>query len=456
MTSLTDALLGMPVHGLPVVADASGIDAGDTAWLLAASALVLLMAPGLALFYGGMVRSKSVLNMIMMTFGALAAITVVWVLVGYSLAFGDDVGGGLLGDPFQHFGLESLVSSAADSWLSVPVILFAAFQGLFCVITGALVSGAIADRARFGAWIVFVSVWTVLVYAPVAHWVFDFDHDGHAGGWLANKVGLVDFAGGTAVEICSGASALALALVVGRRVGFGTEPMRPHNLTLVMLGAGLLWFGWFGFNAGSALRADHTAAVVFVTTLCAGAAGSLGWIALERVRDGHPTSLGAASGLVAGLVAITPSCSSVSPLGALLMGAAAGVVCALAVGMKYRFGYDDSLDVVGVHLVGGLVGTLGIGLIATAAAPAGVDGLFYGGGLDQLGKQLLAASVVLVYAFVASGIIGLVVDRLVGLRIDQEHEVSGIDLVVHAETAYDLHATQGARTSGLLGQRDLA
>jgi Amt family ammonium transporter len=455
MTSLTGALLLLPSHSLPALeARISTIDAGDTAWLLAASALVLLMAPGLALFYGGMVRSKSVLNMIMMTFGALAAITVVWVVVGYSLAFGDDLGSGLVGDPFQHFGLQSLMAPSADSWLSVPVILFAIFQGLFCVITGALVSGAIADRARFGAWIVFVAVWTLLVYAPVAHWVFDADHRGHTGGWLVNRIGLVDFAGGTAVEICSGASALALALVVGTRVGFGKDPMRPHNLTLVMLGAGLLWFGWFGFNAGSALRADHTAAVVFVTTLCAGAAGSLGWLGLERLRDGHATSLGAASGLVAGLVAITPSCSSLSPLGALLMGATAGAVCALAVGLKYRFGYDDSLDVVGVHLVGGLVGTLGIGLIATKAAPAAVDGLFYGGGVDQLGKQALAAGVVLVYAFVVSGIIGLVVDRLMGLRIDEEHEVSGIDLVIHAETAYDLHATSGTRTSGLLVHRD--
>ena len=449
MTSLTDAHSGLPAH---VVAHA--IDAGDTAWLLAASALVLLMAPGLALFYGGMVRSKSVLNMIMMTFGALAVITVIWVVVGYSVAFGDDVGAGLLGDPFQHLGLQDLVAGSADTWLTVPVILFAVFQGLFCVITGALVSGAIADRARFGAWIVFVSAWTLLVYAPIAHWVFDFDHTGHAGGWLANQVGLVDFAGGTAVEITSGASALALALVIGTRVGFGKDPMRPHNLTLVMLGAGLLWFGWFGFNAGSALRADHTAAVVFVTTLCAGAAGSLGWLTLERLRDGHATSLGAASGLVAGLVAITPSCSSLSPLGALLMGAAAGVVCALAVGMKYRFGYDDSLDVVGVHLVGGLVGTFGIGLIATAAAPAGVDGLFYGGGVDQLGKQLLAGVVVMVYAFVVSGIIGVVVDRAMGLRVHEEHEVSGIDLVIHAETAYDLHATAGARTGSFLGQRE--
>jgi Amt family ammonium transporter len=450
MTSLTDASGGLPV----LAANLNAIDTGDTAWLLAASALVLLMAPGLALFYGGMVRSKSVLNMIMMTFGALAVITVIWIVVGYSLAFGDDVGGGLLGDPFQHFGLQSLVPESADSWLTVPVILFAVFQGLFCVITGALVSGAIADRARFGAWIAFVSAWTLLVYAPIAHWVFDFDHTGHAGGWLANKVGLVDFAGGTAVEITSGASALALALVIGTRVGFGKDPMRPHNLTLVMLGAGLLWFGWFGFNAGSALRADHTAAVVFVTTLCAGAAGSLGWLALERIRDGHATSLGAASGLVAGLVAITPSCSSLSPLGGLLMGAAAGVVCAIAVGLKYRFGYDDSLDVVGVHLVGGLVGTFGIGLIATAAAPAGVDGLFYGGGTDQLGKQVLSGTVVLVYAFVVSGIIGLVVDRTMGLRVQPEHEVSGIDLVIHAETAYDLHATAGARTGSFLTQRE--
>ncbi len=424
------------------------IDTGDTAWLLAASAMVLLMAPGLALFYGGMVRSKSVLNMMMMTFGALAAITVIWVLVGYSIAFGDDLGGGLVGDPLQHFGLESLVSEGADTWLSVPVILFAMFQGLFCVITGALVSGAIADRARFGAWIVFVSVWTVLVYAPVAHWVFDLDHPGHAGGWLANRVGTIDFAGGMAVEICSGASALALAVVVGTRVGFGKDAMRPHNLTLVMLGAGLLWFGWYGFNAGSALGANHTAAVVFVTTSCAGAAGAVGWLSLERLRDGHATTLGAASGMVAGLVAITPSGGSVTPMGALLMGLVAGVVCALAVGVKYRWGYDDSLDVVGVHLVGGLVGTIGIGLLATAAAPTGVDGLFYGGGVDQLGRQLLGAAAVLAYAFLVSGAIAWVVDRVMGFRIDEEHEVNGIDLVIHAETAYDLHATAGSRTSG--------
>jgi ammonium transporter, Amt family len=449
-------LPGSSLPGAPaahLLAVTSGLDSGDTAWLLVSAALVLLMAPGLALFYGGMVRSKSVLNMMMMTFGSLAVITVLWVLVAYSIAFGDDLGGGLVGDPRDYAGLGQLIAESSNGDAAVPVILFAVFQGLFCVITGALVSGAIADRVRFGSWLLFAAVWTVLVYAPIAHWVFDFSSGDHVGGWLANRVGLIDFAGGTAVEICSGASALALALVVGHRVGFGREAMRPHNLTLVMLGAGLLWFGWFGFNAGSALGANQAAAVVFTTTLVAGAAGSLGWLALERYRDGHATSLGAASGMVAGLVAITPSCGSLSPVGSVLMGGVAGVVCAWAVGLKYRFGYDDSLDVVGVHLVGGIVGTLGIGLIGTAAAPTGVDGLFYGGGVDQLGKQALGGSVVLVYAFVMSGIIGIAIDKLLGFRIDEDHEISGIDLVVHAETAYDLHATAGGRSSGhgLLG-----
>jgi len=420
--------------------------AGDTAWLLISAALVLLMAPGLALFYGGLVRSKSVLNMMMMTFGATAAVLVVWVLGGYSIAFGDDVAGGLMGNPMQHFGLSDLVSGKADSWLSVPVILFALFQGLFAVITGALISGAIADRARFGAWMVFVSVWTLVVYAPVAHWVFDFSREGHTGGWLANSVGLIDFAGGTAVEVCSGASALALALVVGRRVGFGRDPMRPHNLTLVMLGAGLLWFGWFGFNAGSALAANHAAGLIFATTLCAGAAGVLGWLAVERVRDGHATSLGAASGMVAGLVAITPSCASVTPIGSLIMGASAGAICAWAIGLKYRLGVDDSLDVVGVHMVGGIVGTLGVGLLGSPLAPTAVAGVLYGGAPTQLGRQAIGVVAVLAYAFVMTFIVGKVIDKTMGFRIDPEHEVSGIDLVVHAETAYDLHATAGARS----------
>ena len=429
------------------------VDAGDTAWLLAATALVMLMAPGLALFYGGMVRSKSVLNMMMMTFGALAVVTVAWVLVGYSLAFGDDVGGGLVGDPLQYLGLTPLLSATVP-WLKVPVVLFAAFQGLFCVVTGALVSGAVADRARFGAWLVFVAAWSLLVYAPVAHWVFDLDHTGHVGGWLVNRVGLVDFAGGTAVEVCSGASALALALVLGRRVGFGKDPMRPHNLTLVMLGAGLLWFGWFGFNAGSELAADRTAAVVLLTTLCAGAAGTLGWLLLERLRDGHATSLGAASGMVAGLVAITPSCAAVTPVGALALGFVAGAVCAVAVGLKYRWGYDDSLDVVGVHLVGGLVGTLGVGVLASPAAPAGVRGLLSGGGAGLLGGQALGCLAVLGYAFAASGVLAVVVHRLLGFRVDEEHEVGGIDQVMHAETAYDLHATAGSRHVGPFGSRE--
>ena len=427
----------------------SRIDAGDTAWLLAAAALVLLMVPGLALFYGGMVRAKSVLNMMMMTFVSLAVITVVWVLVGYSLAFGDDVGGGLLGDPHQYAGLRTLLDGGG--WLGVPPILFACFQGLFAVITGALVSGAIADRARFGSWVVFVALWTVLVYAPVAHWVFDTSRAGHVGGWLANRVHLVDFAGGTAVEVCSGASGLALAVVLGRRVGFGSDPMRPHNLTLVMLGAGLLWVGWFGFNSGSAFAADRTAASVFATTLVAGAAGTLGWLALERVRDGHATSLGAASGMVAGLVAITPSCAAVTPLGAVVIGGAAGAICALAIGLKYRWRYDDSLDVVGVHLVGGLVGTLGVGLLASAGAPSGVDGLLYGGGLTQLGRQLVGCAAVLVYAFVVSGVLGLVIRKVMGFRIHEDHEVSGIDQMVHAESAYDIHSGAGSRTSVLHG-----
>jgi Amt family ammonium transporter len=423
------------------------LDTGDTAWLLVSCALVLLMAPGLALFYGGMVRSKSVLNMMMMTFGALASVIIVWAVVGYSVAFGNDLGHGLLGSPMQHLGLRGLMSASSNGTSRVPVILFAVFQGLFCVITGALISGAIADRARFSAWIAFVSIWTVVVYAPVAHWVFDASSGSHVGGWLANQVHLIDFAGGTVVEICSGASGLALALVLGRRHGFGKDPMRPHNLTLVMMGAGLLWFGWFGFNAGSALAANQNAADVFTTTLLAGAAGTLGWLGVERYRDGHATSLGAASGLVAGLVAITPSCASVSPMGAIVMGGGAGLVCAFAIGLKHRLGYDDSLDVVGVHLVGGLVGTLGIGFLATAGAPTGVNGLLYGGGAGQLGRQAIGCVVVMAYAFAVSGALGLAVDRLMGFRIHIDDEVSGIDLVIHAETAYDLHHLAGGRTS---------
>ncbi len=422
--------------------DPTATAAGDTAWLLASAALVLLMAPGLAIFYGGMVRAKSVLNMMMMVLGALAVVTVVWVLVGYSIAFGDDVALGLFGDPTQHLGLDGLVE--ADPNARIPTILFAVFQGLFAVITVALIAGAIADRTKFGTWLVFCAVWTVLVYAPVAHWIFDFSAGDHVGGWMANKLGALDFAGGTAVEINSGAAGLAAALVLGRRLGFGREAMKPHNLTLVMIGAGLLWFGWFGFNAGSALGANHLAAIAFVNTLLAGCTGLLAWLAIERVRDGHATSFGAASGAVSGLVAITPSCGVVTPMGALFIGAAAGAICALAVGLKYKLGYDDSLDVVGVHLVGGLVGTILIGLLASSDVTS-VDGLLYGGGADQLGKQLVAAGAVLVFSFTATAIIVWILEKTIGFRVTEDDESSGVDLALHAETAYDLHAAAGGR-----------
>jgi Amt family ammonium transporter len=433
------------------------VDTGDTAWVLVSAALVLFMTPGLALFYGGMVRAKSVLNMMMMSFGALALISVLWVLYGYSMAFGDDIGGGLLGDPLEFFGLSSLLgTSGLDGGFqpeslvfTVPSMAFVAFQAMFAILTVALISGAIADRARFGPWMVFAGVWATLVYFPVAHWVFAFDGaESETGGWIANDLLAIDFAGGTAVHINAGAAGLALALVLGRRRGFGRDPMRPHNLPLVMIGAGILWFGWFGFNAGSALAANGQAAEVFVTTLAATGAATLGWLLIEKLRDGHATSLGAASGVVAGLVAITPACSSVTPVGAILLGLVAGVVCALAVGLKYRLGYDDSLDVVGVHLVGGVWGTLAVGLFASASTTAGVDGLFYGGGVDQLWRQALGAGAVLVYSFVLTLVIGAVIQKAMRFRVSEEDEVTGIDSVVHAETGYDLDSLGGGSGRG--------
>jgi ammonium transporter, Amt family len=433
------------------------MDTGDTAWVLASAALVLLMTPGLALFYGGMVRSKSVLNMMMMSFGALALISVLWVLWGYSMAFGKDIGSGLLGDPTQFFGLKDLIgifhegdNLGQPTHLvgTVPALAFVGFQAVFAIITVALISGAIADRAKFSTWMVFCGIWATLVYFPVAHWVFAFDGvtagADAAGGWIANQLAAIDFAGGTAVHINAGAAGLALALVLGKRVGFGRDPMRPHNLTLVMIGAGLLWFGWFGFNAGSAIGANGTAAVAWVNTIVATGAASLGWLATEKFRDGHATSLGGASGVVAGLVAITPSCSSVNPIGAIVIGALAGVVCAMAVGLKYRLGFDDSLDVVGVHLVGGLLGTVLVGFLATADAPAGIDGLFYGGGVDQLWRQVVGAVSVMVFSFVVTYVLGTVLQRTIGFRLDEEDEVAGIDSFEHAETAYDLVALGGS------------
>ncbi len=429
------------------------MDTGDTAWVLASAALVLLMTPGLALFYGGMVRAKSVLNMMMMSFGALALISVLWVLYGYSMAFGNDVGGGLLGSPTEFFGLSKLIGTegidkgfAATSLVfTIPSLAFVAFQAVFAIITVALISGAIADRARFGPWMLFAGIWATVVYFPVAHWVFAFNGaESETGGWIANKLLAIDFAGGTAVHINAGAAGLALALVLGKRVGWKRDPMRPHNLPLVMIGAGLLWFGWFGFNAGSALSANGQAAEVWVTTMVATGAAALGWLLVERIRDGHATSLGAASGVVAGLVAITPSCSSVTPLGAIAIGAIAGALCAMAVGLKFKLGFDDSLDVVGVHLVGGVWGTLAVGLFASAATTAGVDGLFYGGGVDQLWRQAVGALSVLVFSFVITYALGLAIEKTIGFRLSEESEVEGIDSVEHAESGYDFATAGGA------------
>ncbi|MCW2825598.1 MAG: ammonia channel protein [Aeromicrobium sp.] len=410
------------------------MDTGDTAWILASSALVLLMTPGLAFFYGGMVRSKTVLNMMMMSFSALAIVPVLWVLYGYSLAFSPD-GSGVLGG-FKRLGLDNI--SVESAYGTIPEYVFVAFQLMFAIITVALISGAIADRAKFSAWLVFVPIWVTVVYFPVAHWVFDFNED--SGGWIATKLEAIDFAGGTAVHINAGAAGLALALVIGKRVGWRRDPMRPHNLPFVLLGAGLLWFGWFGFNAGSAVGANGLAGLAFVNTAVATAAAIIGWIAVEYVREGKGTSLGAASGAVAGLVAITPAAGALSPFGSIILGIIAGVLCALAVGLKYKLGYDDSLDVVGVHLVGGLVGTLLIGFLAV-----GDVGLFYGGDLSQLGKQAVAALVVLAYSFVLTYVIGKLIDVTIGFRVTEEDEVTGIDQVEHLETAYDY---AGSSTGG--------
>jgi len=409
---------------------------------------VLLMTPGLALFYGGMVRAKSVLNMMMMSFGALALISVLWVLYGYSIAFGNDVGLGLIGNPVEYLGLKGLME---DTDATYPAMAFVAFQAVFAIITVALISGAIADRAKFSTWLIFSGIWATVVYFPIAHWVFDFtvtNDDGvvtHVGGWIANNLKALDFAGGTAVHINAGAAGLALALVLGRRIGWKKDPMRPHNLTLVMLGAGLLWFGWFGFNAGSALGANALAGQAFFTTMIATATAMLGWLAVERLRDGHYTSLGGASGAVAGLVAITPACAFVTPVGSMVIGLLAGALCALAVGLKWRLGFDDSLDVVGVHLVGGAFGALSLGFLAQG------EGLFYGGDISLLGKQALAVGAVGGYSFVLAFVIGKALDLTIGFRIPAEDEIEGVDLFAHAETGYDIHSA-GTGSGALTGK----
>ncbi|TQC51026.1 ammonium transporter [Rhodococcus sp. WS4] len=446
-------------------------DTGDTAWMLTSAALVLLMTPGLAFFYGGMVRAKSVLNMVMMSISAMGVVGILWVLYGYSMAFGEDKGN-FIGDPFQYFGLKGLFggsylaetdeagSVVADAAIplvgTIPATVFVAFQAMFAIITVALISGAVADRLRFGSWLLFAGLWATVVYFPVAHWVFAFDGvTSETGGWIANKLAAVDFAGGTAVHINAGAAGLVLCIILGKRRGWPGTPFRPHNLTFVMLGAGLLWFGWFGFNAGSAVGSNGIAGATFITTVIATCAAMLAWLLVERIRDGHATTLGAASGIVAGLVAITPSCSSVNVVGALAIGVVAGALCALAVGLKFRFGFDDSLDVVGVHLVGGIVGTLMVGLVATSEAPAGVVGLFYGGGLDQLWRQAVGAGAVLLYSLVGTAVVALIVKFTIGLRLSDEGESLGVDESEHAETAYDFAALGGnsatARVSGKEG-----
>jgi Amt family ammonium transporter len=409
------------------------LNSGDTAWMLISTGLVTLMIPGLALFYGGMVRVKSVLNMMMMSFGALALVFVLWIAYGFSMVFGDSVGGrGLIGDIGEFLFLNGLDNSSSLIG-TIPAVVFIAFQGIFAAITVALISGSIADRAKFGAWMVFAGIWATLVYFPVAHWVFAFDNFvAKTGGWIANDLGALDFAGGTAVHINAGAAGLALALILGKRIGFGRVAMRPHSLPLVMLGAALLWFGWFGFNAGSAVASNGTAGLALLNTIGATTAAVLAWLLVEKIRDGHATSLGAASGVVAGLVAITPACAAVNASGALIIGAVAGILCALSVGLKFKFGYDDSLDVVAVHLVGGIVGTVMIGFVGVEV------GLFNGGGTDQLVKQAIGAGAVLAYSFIATLIIGKIVDATIGFRISGDQEVAGIDLAVHAERAYEL------------------
>lgn len=414
------------------------LDQGNTAFLLIAAALVLLMTPGLAFFYGGLVKAKSVISMMMMSFGAMGLIGLLWVLYGYAITFSNDVGwDGVIGIDTNQLGLQGAYNEVltGEYATAFPTIAFAAFQATFAIITVALISGAIADRAKFGSWMIFAGIWATVVYFPVASWVFNFTlgEDGSVvnGGWIAS-MGVIDFAGGTAVHINAGAAALALALVLGKRVGFAKGAHVPHNPPFVLLGAGLLWFGWFGFNAGSELAADGVAAVAFLNTIAAPAAAILGWLIVEKLRDGKPTSVGAASGAVAGLVAITPACAALSPFWAIVLGLVAGVICALAIDLKFKLGFDDSLDVVGIHLVGGLVGTLYVGIFSTAS------GLAFGFGFAQLGIQALAAFSVLIYSFVLSYVIGLAIQKTIGFRVKNEDEIAGIDTSIHGEEGYVL------------------
>lgn len=420
------------------------LDTGNTAWMLMSTALVLFMTPGLAFFYGGMVRSKNVLGMLMQNFSAMGLIAVLWVVVGFSIAFGDAGNAGLIGN-LDFIGLKDVGADLGPEFfaLSIPFILFCAYQMTFAIITPALITGATADRMKFSAYLVFIGAWLLVVYAPVAHWVF-------GGGWLFD-LGALDFAGGAVVHMNAGAAALAVILVLGKRKGWGREAMLPHSLPLTLLGTGILWFGWFGFNAGSALGANAIAAQALMNTFLAASAGLLGWTLTERIRDGHATTLGAASGIVAGLVAITPCAGFVGGMSPLIIGFLAGVVCLLAISLKNRFGYDDSLDVIGVHLVGGLLGALLLGLFADSSVnELGFDGLFIGGGAGLLVDQIIASGATLVYSFVASFVLAKIIDATIGLRVTPEQELEGLDRSQHAETAYifnDIAASLGSHKS---------
>nr|WP_228531717.1 ammonium transporter [Micromonospora sp. ANENR4] len=406
--------------------------------MLVSTALVLLMTPGLALFYGGLNRSKGVLNMMMMSFSSIGLVSILWLFYGFTVAFGE--GGRFWGDLGQYLGTKTFVGES-DLWgeTGIPIYVFIAFQMMFAIITVALISGALSDRVKFAGWLLFAFGWATLVYFPVAHMVW-------GGGLIGGDIGALDFAGGTAVHINAGAAALALVLVLGKRVGWPRESMKPHNVPMVALGAALLWFGWFGFNAGSELTADGVTALAFINTQVATAAALLGWIVVEWLRDGKPTLVGASSGAIAGLVAITPACAFITPAAAVLLGVVAGAVCALAVGLKYRLGYDDSLDVVGVHFVGGWIGCLWIGLFGTASVSSLVetDGLLVGGDASLLGKQAISALIVSVYSFVVAFALGFVIDKTIGLRVSAEAEVDGIDIAEHAESGYDLSPTTGS------------
>ncbi|WP_238015065.1 ammonium transporter [Dactylosporangium sp. AC04546] len=426
------------------------IDTGNTAWLLVSTALVLLMTPGLALFYGGLNRSKGVLNMMMMSFSTIGLVSILWLFYGFSAAFGADSAGGLFGDLGQYFGSKTYIdqfwgaTAESPSGIGIPTYVFMVFQMTFAVITVALISGAISDRAKFGGWLLFAFGWATLVYFPVAHNVW-------GGGWITQKLHPLDFAGGTAVHINAGAAALGVALVLGKRIGWPRESMKPHNVPFVAIGAGLLWFGWFGFNAGSELTVDGVTGLAFVNTQVATAAAVLGWVIVEWIRDRKPTLVGASSGAIAGLVAITPACGFIDSWAAVLLGLVAGIVCALAVSLKYRFGFDDSLDVVGVHFVGGWIGSLWLGFFANPDLNSAITGalgakagLFNGGGAAQLGAQAGASAIVTVYSFAVAFILAFIIEKTLGFRVSAEAEVEGIDIAEHAESGYDLTPASGS------------